>query len=166
MIIKNMTGTKGFTLIEIIVTLLIVGIISAIAGLWMVQTVEGFVFARQNAETLQKGQMAITRLIREINVMGPVSSGTASAITFTSYRGGSPSSSAIALNAGTVTLDGEVLVDSVSNFVLGYYDKYDDVTPKTTWTPSVSSMIEITLTLGGAGGTPMVFTARVSPRNQ
>lgn len=165
MIIKNTIGTKGFTLIEIIVTLLIVGIISAVAGLWIVRTVDGFVFARQNAETLQKGQMALTRLIREFNMMGAVSSSTAASVSFTSYRGGNQTNSTIALAGSAVTLDGDVLVDSVSGFEMGYYDTYNG-TKNTTWTSGSSSLIDIKLTLNGAGGTPMDFTARVSPRNQ
>ena len=56
---------KGFTLIEVIVTLVLVGITTALAGMWIVSVANGYVFTKMNANTVQKAQLAVTRLAKE-----------------------------------------------------------------------------------------------------
>lgn len=179
---NNINNTKGFTLIEIIVTLVLVGILTAVAGLWISQAAGAFILAQQNVETMQKGQIAITRLIKEVNVIGTVSSGTPTGITFMSYGSnvdtgggaGSLTTRSICYSAGTVSINDSgdctgaaTLVDNVLNFSLKYYAAYNGVgVGQGGWISGSTRLVDITLTLNGAGGTPMDFTARVYPRNQ
>ncbi len=60
---------RGFTLIEIVVTLLLVGIIAAMGGMGIVQAVRGYVSVKQNTEITQQVQTAMTRINREITEM-------------------------------------------------------------------------------------------------
>ena len=53
----------GFTLIEMIASLAIVGILAAIAGIGLVQFAEGYVLARSGAESAQKAQLATMRMV-------------------------------------------------------------------------------------------------------
>lgn len=57
---------QGFTLIEVIVVLVLVGILAAMAGIGLVAGVQGYLMASENAEISQKAQIAMTRLGREI----------------------------------------------------------------------------------------------------
>ena len=61
-----MKEQKGFTLIEVIVVLVLVGILAAMAGTGLVAGVQGYLMASENAEISQKAQIAMTRLGREI----------------------------------------------------------------------------------------------------
>ncbi|RQD63148.1 MAG: type II secretion system protein [Desulfonatronovibrio sp. MSAO_Bac4] len=69
---------QGFTLIEIIAVMLLVGVLSAVAGFGLITGVQGYLMASENAAIAQKTQMAMTRISREIrecsNCGGEVSS--------------------------------------------------------------------------------------------
>jgi prepilin-type N-terminal cleavage/methylation domain-containing protein len=63
---RRMSNEKAFTLIEVIVSLVLIGIMAAIAGMGLVKIAEGYVFAKKNAETVQKVQIAIARIVKEL----------------------------------------------------------------------------------------------------
>lgn len=175
---KGIITQKGFSLVEIIVVMILVGIVAAVAGIGYVQVVKGMVFTKMNAVTVQKGQITIAKLVKEFSNIN-ISSITAipanppdvfNSITFTTVKNGiiSPNTT-VTISGSTITYGGDVLTDQVSAFTLNYYDNYDStsVTQPTgfgTWQSS-RRIIEITLTLTGADGVPSVFTARVKPRN-
>ncbi len=164
-------GNAGFTLIEIVLTMVILAVIGSMAGIGIYQVTRGFVFSRANTEAAAKAQLAMLRLVKEgINIKGVVS-GTTSALTFTTQHG-TPSSPVdvtytVALNGSTLTLnDGvhdDALLDGVTAFSLQYYDTYDG-TATTTWGAS-SRIIEISITVLGADNEQATFTARIRPRN-
>lgn len=166
---KRIINTKkGFSLLEMIVVLLLVGIMAALAGVGYVQVVRGMLFTKMNAATIQKGEITITKLVKEFNNINisSIDPGTtnATSITFTSVKDGEPSSlHTVALLGSTVTFDGDTLTDQVSDFSLKYYDNFDS-TGETTWQSS-RRIIEITLKLKGADDVISEFTARVKPRN-
>ncbi len=85
---KSGLNKKGFTLIEIIVSLLIVGIITAVAGMGIVMVTQKFYFAKDNAETAQKAQVTLMRLMKEFAAISAVSAGSATSIAFSSYKAG------------------------------------------------------------------------------
>jgi len=65
---KLIINTKnGFSLIEIIVVMLLVGVMAALAGVGYVQVVRGMLFTKMNAATIQKGELAMTKLVKEFN---------------------------------------------------------------------------------------------------
>ncbi len=66
---------RGFTLIEVIVVLILVGIMAAMAGTGLVAAVQGYLTAAENSEVSQKAQMAMTRLTREIHQCSDCDSG-------------------------------------------------------------------------------------------
>lgn len=57
---------QGFTLIEMIVVLILVGILAAGAGLGIVTAVRGYLFSKDSAEISEKAQLAIARINREL----------------------------------------------------------------------------------------------------
>ena len=154
---------SGFTLLEMIVVLILAGILAAAAGLGLVQAVQGIVFTKMNATTIQKGQIAITKLVREFNNISAVTAATATSLTFTSYKAGLSASHTVAQAGSTLTFDGDTLTDQVSSFNLRYYDNYNTA-PQSTWQSS-RRIIDINLQLTGAGNVISPFTARVTPRN-
>lgn len=162
------SGEKGFTLIEIIVTLVLVGITAALAGMWIVSVANGYVFAKVNAKTAQNAQLAMTRLTKEFTALQlhSVTGASNTGITFT--RPGTDSITVSRTGDGPLLLNGNTLTDSdsVSAFSLNYY-VYDPSTNSYTcesWSTS-TRIIEITLTLTGGNNTPVTFVQRVAPRN-
>lgn len=166
---KRKLNKKGFTLIEVIVTLVLVGITAALAGMWLVSVVNGYLFTKMNASTVQKAQLALTRLSKEFSAIA-VTSSSGTGITYTRTDS--------ALNPVTITVSlagnelkinenntgDNTLTDNVSAFTLTYCDSPDSTSCPSTWS-STSRIIEITLTLTGADNTTSTFVQRVTPRN-
>lgn len=57
---------KGFTLIEVVAGLVLLSVLVAVFGLGLTTAIEGYSFARSNVQVTQKGQMAMTRIAREL----------------------------------------------------------------------------------------------------
>jgi len=160
---RRLGKQQGFSLIEMIVVLILVGVLAAMAGMGIVAVVEGYVFSRLNAATVQKGQIAIAKIVKEFNNISSVTAASSSSITFTAYRAGVAYTHTITFTGNTVTYDGDVVTDQVNSFDLGYYDTYNG-TKAATWT-ATRKVIQITISLAGAGGFVSQFQERVTPRN-
>lgn len=166
--IKN-RKQKGFTLIEVVVTLILVGITAVLAGMWIVSVANGYIFARQNAANVQRGQLAMTRLVKEFAAIQSVDAGATNdtQITYTRKKADILDitvTATVSKTGSTLQLNGDILADGVSAFTLAYCD--DNVSSpscSTTWSPTTSRIIEITLTFSGAENIPL--TQRVVPRN-
>ena len=86
-ILNKIRSKSGFTLIEVIVSLILAGIMAAVAGIGIVYVVQGYLFTQKNAATLQKGQIAMSRMTLELKNISLVSSpSTSTSITFYSYK--------------------------------------------------------------------------------
>jgi len=161
--ISRLDEDNGFTLIEVIVSLLLVGIISVFAGIGISMIIDGYTLTSKNAEITQKGQLAMTRLTKELTYISSVSSGTATAISYSSYKQDVLNSHTVSWTGDRLFLDGNPLSDSVGGFDLGYYDSYNNV-KQASWSAG-SRIIEITLTLMGANNNNIILMTRVVPRN-
>ena len=161
------TDKKGFTLIEVIVTLVLVSITAAMAGMWIVSVANGYIFAKMNMNTTQKAQLAMTRLAKEFKAISAVTAWPAGGITYTraDITSGSVAGQTVLLSGSVLQLNGNTLTDGVSAFTLAYCDNVDSTGCPPTWTAATSRFIEITLTLTGANNTTSIFTKRVAPRN-
>lgn len=143
----------GFTLIEMIASLAIVGVLAAIAGIGLVQITEGYLLSQAGAESAQKAQLAMSRMVKEFNYITDVSGGSSHSITFDSFHADEAvdtiRSFSISWNGtvgdpllltcldcpgGNVT---EPLVDSVVTFDLAYiyYDTTGNLVTVTSRTP-------------------------------
>jgi hypothetical protein len=132
--------------------------------------VNSFLFARTNAATLQKGQIAIARIVKELNNVKTVyvSATNGTQIKFTSYKDAVDHTicRGVGTTCGTsgtnLLLDGIVLTDKVSSFSLAYYDNYTGTGAQPVWQAS-SRIIEINLVITGAENTTSAFNARSAP---
>ena len=161
---KTSIQEDGFTLVEIIASLVVVAIIGVVAAMGITRTTQGFIFARESVATAQKGQMALARLTKEFMGISAINASAADSLSFSSFRGGVAGDHSVALNGADLELDGDVLTDQVVNFSLAWYESEDDTVPQAAWDNN-QSLVEITLTLNGPDNIPATFTKMVRPRN-
>ncbi len=164
--IKN---TRGFTLLEIILVLILVGIVGAVAGLGIGRIAQGYILSREAADMFSKGQVAMARLTKDFHNISSVDPGSENSISYEYIRGGGKVSTTVSWDSATGiitlldTLDADPLADNVSGFELGYLRDPGDL-PSGTWS-SEHRIIQITLQVSGPGGATRTFMARVAPRN-
>lgn len=161
-----MPDSKGFTLIELVTVIIIAAILSAVAGMGLVQIANGYVFARKNAAAAQQTQVALARLVKELSEIRSVSSAAATALTYQRANDatGLPETHRLSWAGADlpILLDGDELVGKVRSFSLTYYN-YNYGTRAFTASPySASTMvIEMMVQLTGYNETPLVFIEKV-----
>ncbi len=174
---RGIGSQAGFTLIEIIVSLILVGILAAMAGMAIVQVLQGYMTTRENSAVTQQSQLAMSRITREIVEMINIpSDATATALPINNSNG----NRIIGLNNGAVKMafgadalaNGDILIDNVSAFTLTYYSLNPSsgaVVTASTWpaTNDITTLtsIDINLQINRAGGGVLTFANRVAPRN-
>jgi prepilin-type N-terminal cleavage/methylation domain-containing protein len=157
---SRISNEKAFTLIELIATLVLVGIIAAVAGMGVVKIAEGYMFAKLNAETSQKAQIATARIAKELGTASAISAITPTGTTSITYtRPESAGSATILTNtinfsggAVSVNVNGagaRTLIDNVAVFSLAAFDAAGG----STITPANIRRIDFDLTITAAGNT-------------
>ena len=171
-----MKSETGFTLIEIMVSLVLVGLIASVAGTSVLMGIRGYVFARENDAITQKAQLAMNRLNREFMELMDIKAVNAAqpyVIYKAPLRTGGIEWRAIAKVGNTVQmffqvpgtslsgLTGDTLIDGVQNFSILYNGA-------TTWSSDIHQLyaigIQMDLSRPDTGGT-VSFSTTVSPRN-
>jgi len=66
---KAFRNQCGFTFIEVIMAIVIVSIISVLAGMGLIQITNAYVFAKKNAVAAEQAQIALTRLTKELSAI-------------------------------------------------------------------------------------------------
>ena len=171
---------KGFTFIEVIVSLALMAIIASIFGMGLVAAMEGYDFSRANTQVSQKSQLAMTRVMRELSeltnviqtepyiIYERVKQDKAETVTgrfAIQFDSDNRSLLLHTTDTDTGNTSVNILVDNVADFQLQYYQGADP-----GWNPglplSLLSTIQITLALNrpdGAGTTQ--FNTLVHLRN-
>jgi prepilin-type N-terminal cleavage/methylation domain-containing protein len=125
----------GFTLVEVIASLVIVGILGAIAGMGIVTGLRGYLQAKENGHLAQKAQIALTRINRELIGLTDVVARDDSSDPWVIFDNPSPlGRQAIAkvgdelrlfsLSEGATNLsgaNGDTLIDQVDSFSIEYF---------------------------------------------
>ena len=183
---RRMKKQSGFTLIEIMVTLVIVGILATVAGTALVAGINGYLSAKENDAMAQKSQLAMARLSRELTefttIPSPIGSyATANSITIERLSGTGSSAVtrtiAIGLDGQSVKIKedsegttpdfttGDVLIEGVNSLTFDYYRGAN------TWAPGTDDLrllsgIQIDLRVNRPdAGTTVRFVTTVHPRN-
>ena len=173
MIKRAKNKKSGFTLIEMVVTLILVGIIAAFAGMWIVSVTNGYIQARASAETVQKAQLALARLTKEFSAIKSVNSEstTDTQITFTRWDEeiSANVTQTVALNGNLLKIGNKTLADNISSFSLSYWyycnTNFPNPTCKSSSWRSDSKVIQIEIEFSLPGNLNSEFTKRVTPRN-
>jgi len=153
----SMKKNKGFTLVELVIVIIIIGITASTLGFMMLGAVKAWTFKFNRNDILWDGRLAMDRMTREIRtVKNPTSVTTASAAQFRFIDTGNEditySLSGANLNRtenGTANL----LAENVSSLTFTYYNSSDTVIPSPIVSPSATDIrrvrINLTLTKNG-----------------
>ena len=176
-----MKNDKGFSLIEIIVVLVLIGILATGASLFLITGVKGYLFAAKNSETTMKVQNALERLTLElrdaISITQPSSNNVVTSITYTVQEGSTSVPKTVSFVSGTksLTITGygptgialvgvtPTLLDNVQNFSLAVVCLEMDPSPHTTGTTTQEvRYVDVSTTIMDI---PTPFTTKIYPRN-
>ncbi len=132
----------GFTLIEVIVTLVLMGILAALAGTGIVAGVKGYALTRDATREAQVARIAMARISRELMELLSVDTSAyappvSSAVRYERLDG----FRRLGLDDGKVKLaqvavplaQGDTLIDGVSAFTLSFFKEYRSDSSNTAW---------------------------------
>lgn len=177
-----MRRARGFTLIEMILAIMILGLLAAAAAMAISHGTRASLEAQTRVDTLSKLRVATERMAREIRLMRrdpalptdfDIVSRSASALSFrrldpdgstvrtVSIDGTTPGVVTLGYDSPAVTP--QVLTDQVGAFALAYYQA-DGTTLSAT--DADLAFVEISLTLNDANGNAFAQRTRVGLRNR
>jgi prepilin-type N-terminal cleavage/methylation domain-containing protein len=173
---KVKLDARGFTLIEVIASLVLLGIIAVMAGMGIVQITKQYVFAQKAGETAQVAQVAMARMVKElamirsgsgapttVTIISPISP-TTNRTSVISWAGGS-NPITISVNAAAA----QTLIENVTGLTLRYYNRYDGTVTNggetTTYNQFTTVMIGVSFAVTGADGISSIFSGRAYVRN-
>jgi len=160
-------GKYGFTLIEVIAALVIIGILATIMSVGVGKIFQGYLLTKDNSETTMRAQLAVSRIMKELTSIDGVSSGSKTSITYSYTRNGVSIPNRTLSWAGSANapllLGGSILTQDIDDFELTYHTAHSDAGDN-TWNGS-EKMIGVTLKMTGALDVVSSFSIRVVPRN-
>ena len=65
------SSVSGFTLVELVVTIVIIGILSSLGGMFISQPIEGYIDLERRTELVDQAEMALRRMQRDIRAALP-----------------------------------------------------------------------------------------------
>lgn len=156
----------GFVLIELVATLVLVGIIGVFAGLFLYTGINGFITSKRNSETALAAQIALDRISAELRYISSITASSANSITYRSKD--LPGTRRLRYDSGARTINLEVtgvpnpvgekpLLDKVSSFSLAL----DSANMDNSGGNEEISTIRIGFTVTDVG---TQFNARIHPR--
>ena len=155
---------NGFTLVELIVTLVLVGIIGTFTTLFMYTGLNGYLRAKDTAEGALKAQIALDRIsleLRDINEIETLTANTAIDYFSATLPGDRQVIYNAVSDAISLDVDGNVnlLLDDVQSFTMTA--AYKDLNFYADDNNEVEA-INVSFTVGEIG---RPFSARIFPRN-
>ncbi|MFC1859421.1 hypothetical protein ACFL9U_15535 [Thermodesulfobacteriota bacterium] len=164
-----MNEESGFTLVEVVASLVLVGFLTVFAGIGLVTFTKGYMFAMENTHMSQKSQIAMGRMTRELIELLDVTDASNTYVTIDSLSGartiGLDDQKIKIAETGIALSAGDILIDDVGGFSLSYYSGAQ------SWSQGMDirllSAIQVQLTLSRAdsGVGSVVFSTTVHPRN-
>ena len=159
----EMKNRAGFTLIEIIVTLVFIGFMAILAGMTLVTGVEAYFQTKSASDLAQRAELSLDRLKLELENMTAVTAASATGACYTVRRESHDDDQdrCLALVGDEIRLingttaptasTGSILIDDVNALQINYYDQDDDLAGTGTWTTSGNlwdlHAIRVTVTL-------------------
>lgn len=161
---------NGFTLIELVIVITIIGIIAGVVGFVLLGAVDAWTFKFNRADILADGELAMNRMVREIREIknrAKVTTADSSTFRFENVNNVDITYSLSSTNLNR-TEDGaaNVLAEDVSSLAFTYFDSTGDTIATPVVAPGATDIrrVRINLTLTKNGENVYVQSESV-PRN-
>ena len=166
-----MNRESGFTLIELVLTLVLVGVLTTVAGMALVTGLKGYMLARENDHLTQKVENAMARLYRELLELQDVASTSGASITY--QRSAGSYTVTFDEEAQVIKIGTDVLLDNVESFTLAFWQGEQPWNPDTDgWEIGIHAIallaaIEVSVEVNRSetGLDPLALNFVVHPRN-
>jgi prepilin-type N-terminal cleavage/methylation domain-containing protein len=166
----------GFSLIEVIVSLVLLAILGLTAGLGVVEMARGYVFSREVGEATRMTEAAFARLTVELERMDQVTAATSTQITYRRWSGAAFQTSTIAYLADskTVTLSvgggaAQPVMKKVGAFTGGDTFLAYEKTDGTAWIAGddLATLYKVVVRIpyDFSIGETSIFATEINPRN-
>jgi prepilin-type N-terminal cleavage/methylation domain-containing protein len=149
----------GFTLIEMVATIVIIGIISVVLGQILFQSYATFRTAKNAAMVDWQGYIAMERMANDIHTIRSINDITSAQSTQLSFINMSNSTVSYQFSGASLLRNSIVLATGISSFSFAYYDQNGAVTS----TPSAIRYIAISF-VATADGISVGFATAVGTR--
>lgn len=176
---KYIKQESGFTLIELIASLVIFALMFTLAGMGIVMAAKGYIITKESAHMAQKAQLAMARINRELMEITAITAAVDTQpdpyIIYDHVDG----RRAIAKGGNIIKMffnvgsslpafsDGDILIDDVAQFTLAYYKS--DSTSWVLGTDDIKELssigVEIVMNRADSGVGDKTFQTTVRPRN-
>lgn len=146
-----MKKNKGFTLIEVIIVIIVIGIVSVIIGSMLLGVVKAWTFKFNRNDILWDGRLALDRMTREIRAIKnstSVTTATSSQFRFTDTGNKDITYSLSSTNLNrTENGTANLLAENVSGLTFTYYNSSDAVIPSPAVSPSATDIRRVRINL-------------------
>lgn len=151
---RRRQNQQGFTLLEMVIVTLIMGIIAGVTAPLSSAIMDAFLTGRDQASLDQRGRLAMARLSRELREATSLPSGPFSSASIQYQREGQNVTWQLSANNDLQRIPGATLIQDVAQI---QFISNDDAPPVQT--------IQIVLTMNTAKGTPIIYRTTVMPRS-
>lgn len=151
--------TKGFTLVELVLTMTLISIVVVVTGLLMGRGLDAYRLVTQRTDAVHQARFAIVRIQKELEMLTDVTNAQVERIGFRD-----PNLNAVdfRLVGSTLYRGSEILAESVTRLAFTYYR---DNGNETSSAPQVRRIhMEMTVDAGPAAGS-LELRTDVFPRN-
>lgn len=178
---KYKNPESGFTLIEIIASMVIFALMFTLAGMGIVMAAKGYVITKESAHMAQKAQLAMARINRELMEINAIAAVVVTQpdpyIIYDHIDGrkaiakdGSIIRMFFNLGAAVTLSDlsvGDILIDDVTQFTLTYYKSNSSVWTIADDIKELSSVgVVVVMSRADSGVGDKTFSTTVRPRNK
>lgn len=157
--------SNGFTLVEIVITIVLVSVIAAIAAMIILQGIQGYVSEASRSDVYYQARLAMERMAREIRLIRSPADITSLSNTNLQYTDVNNSIAGFNWTAPTLYrwngAGSDVLASGITAFSFSYLQQ-DGVTAAAT--AAAVRYVDISLT-AQQGAESLVMRSRVRPRN-
>lgn len=149
----------GATLLEVVITIAILGIVAAGSMQMLTNGVEGWLQSRNESTVAENVQAALTRITHEVNNMDTKRAYSFAATSITYFYRTDAAQSTIQLSGTNLQLNGNTLMNNVTAFAV--------TAPNYIASPAVPVGISITVRIVGARSTvTRTYTTRIELNTQ
>jgi len=159
-----MTGQGGYSLVEVILVIVILGIISTFVGMFMFYDVNMYNHVKANTKEVQDSRMAIQRITGELRQIASPDSITTASQTNLQFFDLQGTQIQYQYSGGKLYRNGAPMLTTVQNCQFSYYD--DAETPLSVPVADVGLIRYIRIDIDkDLNGKTVTLSTRVFPRN-